>query len=200
MEKINILIVDDIEDNLFALRYLLEENFESINILEAASVKEALLSIMKNDIDLILSDIQMPEVDGFEFVEYLQKVEETKDIPVILITGIYNNETYQKKAYSCSKEVVDFISKPIDEDLLCSKLNVFIKLFQERKKNKTTLLEKEKELRKHKKISSMVNNLEGKLLNTKKEILKNKEFTNFLLDDDALIDFGEINEIIKSLN
>lgn len=46
----------------------------------------------------------------------------------------------------------------------------------------------------------MVNNLEGKLLNTKKEILKNKEFTNFLLDDDALIDFGEINEIIKSLN
>ncbi|WP_044414994.1 hypothetical protein [Halarcobacter anaerophilus] len=77
---------------------------------------------------------------------------------------------------------------------------MFYKTFSRKKKNKTTLLEKEKELGKHKKISSMVNNLEGKFLNTKKEILKNKEFTNFLLDDDALIDFGEINEIIKSLN
>ena len=97
MEKINLLIVDDIADNLYSLRFLLEEKFNDINILEATNVKDALILIMKNDIDLILSDIQMPEIDGFQFVEYLQGIEDTRHIPVILITGIYSNESTKKR-------------------------------------------------------------------------------------------------------
>lgn len=192
MEKINILIVDDIKDNLFALRYLLEENFDSINILEATNVKDALILIMKNDIDLILSDVQMPEIDGYQFVEYLQGIEATKDIPVILITGIYNNEVYQKKAYSASKEVVDFITKPIDEDVLCSKLNVFIKLFKERKVNRKALEEKEQELAKQKKIGSMFERLDNQYVDIKYAILESEAFKDVLLDDESFIDLEEI--------
>lgn len=192
MEKINILIVDDIKDNLFALRYLLEENFDSINILEATNVKDALILIMKNDIDLILSDVQMPEIDGYQFVEYLQGIESTKDIPVILITGIYNNEVYQKKAYSASKEVVDFITKPIDEDVLCSKLNVFIKLFKERKVNRKALEEKEQELAKQKKISNMFERLDNQYVDIKYAILESEAFKDILLDDESFIDLEEI--------
>lgn len=116
-DKFKILILDDIQDNIYSLRFLIESSFDDIEILEATTVPQALLHIMKNDISLILSDIQMPGIDGFEFVKYLSELEATKDIPIILITGIYNEIEHQKKAYASSSKVIDFISKPIDDEI-----------------------------------------------------------------------------------
>ncbi|QKF81889.1 response regulator [Halarcobacter ebronensis] len=193
MEKINLLIVDDIADNIYSLRYLLEEKFDDINILEADNVKDALIIIMKNEVDLILSDIQMPEIDGFQFVEYLQGIEDTRHIPIILITGIYNNEIYQKKAYNSSSTVVDFITKPIDTEILCSKLNVFIKLFKERKKDKKEIAEKDKLLRSRDKIKTMLSNLDGLHDEIKEQILQTSEIKGLLLDEAELIDLDKLN-------
>ncbi|RXJ66429.1 hypothetical protein CRV08_13205 [Halarcobacter ebronensis] len=193
MEKINLLIVDDIADNIYSLRYLLEEKFDDINILEADNVKDALIIIMKNEVDLILSDIQMPEIDGFQFVEYLQGIEDTRHIPVILITGIYNNEIYQKKAYNSSSTVVDFITKPIDTEILCSKLNVFIKLFKERKKDKKEIAQKDKLLRSRDKIKTMLSNLDGLHDEIKEQILQTSEIKGLLLDEAELIDLDKLN-------
>jgi len=156
-----VLILDDIQDNIYSLRLLIESSFDNIEILEASNVQQALLHIMKNDIDLILSDIQMPGVDGFEFVKYLSEVEATKDIPVMLITGIYNGLEHQRKAYSSSSKVVDFISKPIDDEIFCSKLSVYIQLFTENKKHKKDLEEKDKLYQEQVKINSMIDELDS---------------------------------------
>eukprot|EP01029_Cantina_marsupialis_P032205 TRINITY_DN9620_c0_g1_i2.p1 TRINITY_DN9620_c0_g1~~TRINITY_DN9620_c0_g1_i2.p1 ORF type:complete len:153 (-),score=37.61 TRINITY_DN9620_c0_g1_i2:87-545(-) len=142
---------------------------------------------MKYDIDLILSDVQMPEIDGFEFVEYLQSVDVTRDIPIILITGIYNDKIYQKKAYYSSKEVVDFIAKPIDNDIFCAKLNVFLKIFEERKRDKKALAKKEKLLMEQIKINKILDTLEDDYSDIKDSILDSDEF-NKLLEEDELVD------------
>ena len=133
MSKFKVLILDDIYENVYALRLLLETSFSDLIIYESTNVKDALITLMENDIDLILSDIQMPDIDGFEFVKYLQEIEEIKDIPVILITGIYNTKKYEKMAYNLSSKVIDFISKPIDDEILCSKIKVFKNLLSSKK-------------------------------------------------------------------
>ena len=85
MEKFNVLIVDDIDENIYSLKLLIEENFD-INIFTALKAQEAIEIVMNNTIDLILTDVQMPDVDGFEFAQYLKDVESTKNIPVTSVS------------------------------------------------------------------------------------------------------------------
>jgi two-component system sensor histidine kinase/response regulator len=130
MSKFNILLVDDIKENIYSLKMIIEDSFD-VNISSALSAQEGISILMENDIDLILSDIQMPEIDGFEFAEYIKGIEKTKDIPIIFITGIYDKNEYQQKGYSLG--AVEYISKPIDDTLLTSKLKVYIDLFESHK-------------------------------------------------------------------
>ncbi len=127
MEKFSILILDDVEENIYSLRLMIEDSFD-VDIYTALNAQDAITILMNNKIDLILSDIQMPDVDGFQFVDYIKSLEKTKDIPVIFITGIYDKDSYQKRGYDLG--VIEYISKPIDNDLLTSKLKVFIKIFE----------------------------------------------------------------------
>jgi len=162
MNKFSILLVDDIKENLYALQLLIEDNFDNIHILSALSAEEAVLKIMKYDIDLILSDVQMPNIDGFELIEYLKTIDETKNIPIILITGIYQDEEYIKKGYKSG--AVEYISKPIDNELLCSKLSVFLSIYAEKKLDKKQLqLDK-------KKIDSMIKELDNVSPSIKKSL------------------------------
>mgnify|MGYP003393222718 CR=1 FL=1 len=82
MNKFSILLLDDVSENIYSLKLLIEENFD-INIFTALKAQEAIEIVMNNTIDLILTDVQMPDVDGFEFAQYLKDVESTKNIPVI---------------------------------------------------------------------------------------------------------------------
>src|SRR5688572_4407162 len=87
MSEFNILLVDDHPENLFALENLLEK--EGRKILKAKTGTDALEVLMQNsDIGLILTDVQMPEMDGFEFVEIIKSNPKTKDINVIFVTAI----------------------------------------------------------------------------------------------------------------
>ena len=96
MNKFNILLVDDIPENIYSLKLLIEESFD-INIFSALSAQEAIGIIMQNSIDLILTDVQMPEIDGFEFARYLKDLDTTKHIPIIFITGIFEKDEYKNK-------------------------------------------------------------------------------------------------------
>lgn len=127
MGKFNVLIVDDIEENIYSLKLLIEDYFD-LNIFSATSANDAMSILLNNSINLILMDVQMPDVDGFEFTLYLKDLEVIKDIPIIFITGIYNNEDYKSKAYKIGG--IEYITKPIDNDLLISKLKVYIDIYK----------------------------------------------------------------------
>ena len=156
MDKFTILMVDDISDNLFALRMLLEDSFEDLNILEALSVDEAIKLVLNNDIDLILTDIQMPDAGGFDLAKNLLEFEKSKNIPIIMITGIYDDDLYKKLAFRSSKNVVDYIVKPIDDELFNSKLKNYLELFENRKKDKTELENKDRLLKEEQSINSFL--------------------------------------------
>jgi CheY-like chemotaxis protein len=183
MEKFKILIVDDIKENLYSLKLLIIESFENVSVLEASNVKEALVQIMKNDIDMILTDIQMPETSGIDFAKYLEDIDETKDIPIMLITGVYNDPEFKKKAFRSSKNIVD--------ELLCSKLNVFINIFEQRKADKKKIKDSQKEIRNQKKFISMLEKVDKHFC----DIINVEEDLKFSLREEA--DTVDINELLE---
>lgn len=152
MKKFNILIVDDIEENIYSLKLLIEESFD-LNIFTAKSANEAMEILLNNPMDLILMDVQMPDVDGFEFTLYLKDLEIIKDIPIIFITGIYDNEQYKRKAYEIGG--IEYITKPIDNNLLISKLKIYIEMFNNLKKSKDNLVKAENLLVHNSKMASL---------------------------------------------
>ncbi|MDZ7819255.1 MAG: hybrid sensor histidine kinase/response regulator [Aliarcobacter sp.] len=152
MEKFTILLVDDVHENIYSLKLMIEDSFD-VNIFSALSAQEGIKILMKENIDLILTDVQMPEIDGFEFVEYLKNIDRTKDIPVIFITGIYDKDEYKTKGYNLG--AVEYITKPIHDVLLNSKLKVYIDIFERRKQDEEQIAEKEKVLIHQSKMATM---------------------------------------------
>lgn len=142
--KFSILIVDDIESNIYALGELIKRYFD-VEIFTATSGEDALRLTIETNIDLILLDIQMPIMNGFEVAEYLQSNNQTKKIPIIFITANSTDETNIIHGYEIG--AVDYILKPIDDFILISKLKQYIQLYFLQKeldyKNKLLLNEKD---------------------------------------------------------
>ncbi len=152
MEKFNILLVDDVPENIYSLEMMIKDSFD-VNIYSALSAQEGMETLMQQNIDLILTDVQMPEIDGFEFVEYLKNIEKTKDIPVIFITGIYDKDEYKTKGYDLG--AIEYITKPIHDVLLNSKLKVYIDIFEKRKISQEQIATKDKVLIHQSKMATM---------------------------------------------
>ena len=125
---INILIVDDRPENLISLTSLLED--ESRNILSANSGNEALKIALECEVALILLDVQMPEMDGFEVARLLKENSRTKDISILFVTALSKDEKYTMQGYE--EGAVDYLHKPLEEDLVKAKVNVFEKLYRQR--------------------------------------------------------------------
>jgi len=149
LDNLNILIVDDTQANLISLEYLLNDYFNNINIIKASNGEEALKSAFSTNIDLIILDIQMPVMDGFETATFLKKNKKTKDIPIIFLTAAFKEEEFTKKGFEVG--AVDYLTKPINNNQLINKLRLYIELF---KKNKE-LLENQKILMDQSKLASM---------------------------------------------
>ena len=126
MDKFSILIVDDIKENIYSLKLLIEESFD-VNIFTALSAQDAIQILIEKRVDLILTDVQMPEIDGFEFAQYVKDVDSIKHIPIIFITGIYDKDEYKNKGYDIGG--IEYITKPIDNHLLSSKLKIYIDIY-----------------------------------------------------------------------
>lgn len=133
--KFSILIIDDVQENIYSLKLLIEE-FD-VDIHSALSASEGISILAQHHVDLILCDIQMPDIDGFQFAEYIKGIDKLKNIPIIFVTGIYDKDSYQQKGYDLG--AIEYITKPIDDVLLTSKLKVYIDLFNSNKETKESL-------------------------------------------------------------
>lgn len=121
-----ILIVDDNPHNLFTLRALIESHLE-VTILEASSGQQAIdLTLNQPDLDLIILDVQMPEMDGFQTASLLKMRKRTRDIPVIFLTAAFKTEEFQQRGYAIG--AVDYLLKPIEDNLLINKISTYFRL------------------------------------------------------------------------
>ncbi|MCP5052359.1 MAG: response regulator [bacterium] len=127
-ELVNVLLVDDRPENLIALEALLDRN--DINVIKAESGNAALGAMLERDFALVLLDVQMPDMDGFEVAELMRAKDKTKEIPIIFITAINKEDKYVFKGYD--KGAVDYLFKPIDAHVLRSKVNVFLDLHRKK--------------------------------------------------------------------
>lgn len=132
----NILIVDDNDNNLFTLKILLDQ-LEACQIIEAKSGEQALLITLEQDIQLILLDVQMPVMDGFETARHLKMTERTRDIPIVFLTAVFKAESFIKQGYAIG--AVDYLTKPIDENLLLNRIKLYQQLFQRQQTLQSTL-------------------------------------------------------------
>lgn len=129
-EKENILLVDDRPENLLALEGILESS--GYDLSKAESGQEALWLVLKHQFDLILLDVQMPGMDGFEVAELLRKKQETKEVPIIFITAISKEPQHINRGYEVGAE--NYLFKPIDPDELKHKVEVALKYRRYKKK------------------------------------------------------------------
>lgn len=155
-----ILIVDDIDANLIALKKTLE--VYSLSVETANSGEEALKKILKSDYTLIILDVQMPGMDGFEVAEILAQSNRTKDIPVLFLSAISKEKKYISRGYASG--AVDYITKPVDPDLFILKVKSFLKISEQQQELKRIqeMLFKEVEIRKaaQEKLSEEMNQLQ----------------------------------------
>ncbi len=124
--KVNILLVDDHPENLIALEAILE-GLEQ-NLVKAHSGEEALRCLLHQDFAVILLDVQMPGMDGFETATLIRQRERSRSTPIIFLTAFSTNEALVFKGYALG--AVDYLLKPIDPVILTSKVSVFVDLFK----------------------------------------------------------------------
>ncbi|PCJ30088.1 MAG: hypothetical protein COA99_18650 [Moraxellaceae bacterium] len=118
------MLVDDRPANLVALESLLEEL--GVELLLANSGPEALSLLLTNDVALVLLDVQMPDMDGYEVAELMRSRKKTSMIPIIFVTAINHDESHVFKGYESGG--VEFLSKPIEPLILISKVKIFLQL------------------------------------------------------------------------
>ena len=121
-----ILLVDDRPENLLALEGILEPLGQTL--LYAHSGEDALRQLLLHDVAVILLDVQMPELDGFETAALIKQRERTRHIPIIFVTAISKEEQQVFRGYSAG--AVDYVFKPFNPDVLRSKVSVFIELHE----------------------------------------------------------------------
>ena len=125
-----ILIVDDTPANLVAMRRLLAHS--GAQLFEASSGNQALALCLDHDFALILLDVNMPDMDGFEVASLLGETEQLRDTPIIFVTAAYSDDMNRLKGYRSG--AVDYIAKPVNDVILQSKVKVFLELHAARMK------------------------------------------------------------------
>ncbi|MDM9380836.1 response regulator [Chlorogloeopsis sp. ULAP01] len=124
--KVNVLLVDDHPENLLALEAILDSLGQ--NLVRATSGAEALRHLLNQDFAVILLDVQMPDMDGFETATLIRQRERSRHTPIIFVTAFNTSDNMVYKGYSLG--AVDYLFKPIEPEILKSKVAAFIDLFQ----------------------------------------------------------------------
>jgi CheY-like chemotaxis protein len=123
---VKILLVDDEPKNLLALEAVLAGDGRILT--HASSGEEALMRLLEEDFAVILLDVNMPGMDGFETAALVRDREKSRDTPIIFLTAAIQGETYVTRGYSLG--AVDYIFKPFEPEILRSKVAVFVQLFR----------------------------------------------------------------------
>jgi PAS domain S-box-containing protein len=125
-EKVNILLVDDQPGNLLALESILDD--PEVNLVRADSGRAALRALLEQEFAVILLDVQMPNLDGFETASLIRERDKSRDTPIIFLTALSRSETHVFRGYELG--AVDYIFKPYRPEILRYKVNVFVELFR----------------------------------------------------------------------
>lgn len=130
--QVDILLVDDREDGLITLEAILKS--PRYNLIKARSGIEALSLLPQYDFAIILLDVQMPGMDGFETARRVKQLEDHRHTPIIFVTAINKEQSYVFEGYKTG--AVDYIFKPFEESILRSKVSVFVELYEKSKRIK----------------------------------------------------------------
>src|SRR5437868_5194146 len=128
IERARVLLVDDDERNLLAVATVLEDLGE---VVLARSGEEALRHLLKGEFAVILLDVYMPGMDGYETAQIIRNREQTKGIPIVFLSAVNKETEHQLRGYSMG--AVDYVFKPVDPVILRSKVAVFVELFEKSK-------------------------------------------------------------------
>ena len=203
-EKTKVLVVDDIHANLIAMEQVLCEL--DIAVVTAHSGKEAISYLLRDTAyALILMDVQMPEMDGFETAELIRQDPDSSLIPVIFVTAISKEDQYIFRGYEAG--AVDYIFKPVDENILLSKVKTFVDLYEQKKQLQQALKEAERaEYTKHLLLDnvgdgiagldakfniSYINQSASRLLNVEPNKALGKNITEYLFPELSEMEFQE---------
>ncbi len=173
--KTNILCIDDIKTNLFILSSVIEDYDEDkYNVIIAESAYKGLEILLKEHIDIILLDVMMPEINGFECAKMIKSNKKTRDIPIIFVTANNDDQTIQK-CYSVGGD--DYINKPFNHIELLSRISFHLKL-----QEKEQMLIQEKEY-----IQSILDLQDNMIVITNE--------TNVLDSNRAMLDFYNVKSL-----
>lgn len=128
--KPSVLLVDDVELNLIALEAQLSKM--NCDLVRANSGNEALRQLLKREFAIVLLDVQMPEMDGYEVAKYIREQPATRDLPIVFVTAMHPTEDNTLHGYSAG--AVDFLYKPINPEVLRSKVQIFLDLYLNRRR------------------------------------------------------------------
>lgn len=142
--KINILIVDDRPENLLSMESLIES--PELNIVRASSGNESLGLMLDYEFAIVLLDVQMPGMDGFETAELMRGSEKTKHVPIIFVTALSKDQKYVFRGYESG--AVDYLFKPLEPEILKSKVKVFCEIYRQKRiiQNQLTEIEEKNDV------------------------------------------------------
>src|ERR1700704_1578200 len=130
---VNILLVDDTPAKLLTYEVVLAELGE--NLIKASSVEEALGTLLKVDVALILTDVSMPAVDGFDFAKVVREHPRFRKVPIIFVSAIAHSDFDRLRGYASG--AVDYVTAPIAPELLRAKVSIFVDLHRKRRELET---------------------------------------------------------------
>jgi two-component system NtrC family sensor kinase len=128
-QRASVLVVDDIEANLIAMETVLSDMGCQVEL--AKSGTEALRRLLKSEFAVMLLDVQMPEMDGYEVAQHARHNPATRDVPIIFLTANHDNEEGVLRGYGSG--AVDYLFKPINVPILRSKVSIFLELYNSRR-------------------------------------------------------------------
>src|SRR5215831_4086654 len=139
----SVLLVDDHGANLITLAAVLKPL--GVRMVEARSGPEAIACIEREPFAVVLLDVQMPEMDGFEAARRIRLTENGREAPILFLTAIHRDEAYVKRGYA--QGGADYITKPFDVDVLRARVRAFVDLYRQREEiHRSHVLEQTKKL------------------------------------------------------
>ncbi|MDF1759469.1 MAG: EAL domain-containing protein [Coxiellaceae bacterium] len=138
-----VLIVDDRSENIVAMKKILQSDHDlSVEVFEAQTGEDALSLLLEHEFAVMLLDVQMPDMDGFEVASLMQSSDQTSHVPIIFVSAINKEEKHSIKGHELG--AVDFVFKPVNPTILISKVAIFCKLYCREKKLQIILDENQK--------------------------------------------------------
>ena len=188
-EKVNILMVDDQPSKLLSYEVILSDLGE--NLIKANSGREALEHLLKTDVAVVLMDVSMPEIDGFELAEIIRQHPRYQQTAIIFISAVHLTDIDQIKGYAHG--AVDYISVPIIPELLRAKVSVFAELY--RKTRQLARLNSELEQRVAERTADL-QRVNSELMGLNAELTR----SNRELDDFAYIASHDLREPLRGIH